>query len=923
MTGIPRVIALTLSAGLLSPAATAAEPAPRGVEFFEKKIRPVLVEHCYRCHSAEAQVKKLRGGLRLDTRAGVHKGGDSGPAVVPGKPEKSLLIKALKHDGDVKMPSQQKKLPDSVIADFEAWVRMGAPDPRDGKTASGFSVEKGRSYWAFQPPHRHPAPKVKAADWPARELDCFVLAEQEKRGLRPVRPATRAELIRRASFDLTGLPPTPEEVEAFEADPAPDAYEKVIERLLASPHYGERWGRHWLDVARYTDDLGGTVGPVPAPNSFRYRDWVIDALNRDLPYDRFVRLQLAGDLVTEPADDWVERLGGLGFQGLGQRFSGNAVGMVKKKAADELDDRVDTVTRSLLGLTLSCARCHDHKFDPIPQADYYSLAAAYNGARWPVQVALASPRDVEALTKWQAEVAALRSKVQRLPAGEARRLGREELPRIASYLLAAWELNVLARQKRPADVSAIARREKLVPAFLARWARALSGGKPFPLLDEWHAEAERAAKEAPAGGAVVAPRALRERAEAVRVKVARALVLQAEVEREANRKKGRRRKVPQPEETLLRVFLLNDNAPFKPAGKEAEALLSGPLRERHEANVAALERLTKTSPPAPLKAPGVNGGGQPMRINVRGNPERLGDEAPPGFLQVLRPPGQARGKAFTRLDLADAIASRDNPLTARVWVNRVWHHHFGRGIVATPGNFGALGARPTHPGLLDTLAVRFMEAGWSTKWLHREIMLSSTYRLGSANDDGNAARDADNHFLWRMAPRRLDFEAWRDAMLAVSGTLDRRMGGSAGQAGKGRRGQLHPDDPANARRTVYSFVSRFEPNPTLTLFDFPEPNVTSERRGVTTVPQQQLFALNSPFALAQAKAFAARVERERKGEKERIERAWRLAYGRAPTDREIELSQGFLREADEGEKRTPWERLCHAILATNEFAFVH
>ncbi|HEX3313519.1 MAG TPA: PSD1 and planctomycete cytochrome C domain-containing protein [Gemmataceae bacterium] len=714
-------------------------------DFFERKIRPVLVEHCYRCHSAEAaKAGKLKGKLRLDTRAGIRAGGETGPAIVPNDVAKSLLIAALRYQ-TLEMPPRGK-LPEPIIADFVRWVEQGAIDPRkDSGTvaAKRIDIEKGRTFWAFQPPRTHPRPTVHRTDWPAQELDWFVLAEMEKRGLTPVRPASRHEWIRRATLDVIGLPPTPDEVDAFEKDDRPGAEARVVDRLLASPHYGERWGRYWLDLARYTDDLGGTVEPVPALNAYRYRDWVVQALNRDLPYDQFVRQQIAGDLIAEPASDAAERLVALGFQGLGQRFSGNAVGMVKMKIADELDDRVDTVSRSLLGLTISCARCHDHKFDPIPQVDYYSLAAAYNGAELSAERPISPPDVVHAYETWS--------------------------------------------------------------------------------------------KESP------------------------------------ERKKSLK------------------------------------------------------APPAPMLTPGVKGGGQAMRINIRGNPERLGDVAAPGFLQLLRPAGSKSPSSFTRLDLANAIAQRDNPLTARVWVNRVWNYHFGRGIVGTLGNFGQLGDRPSHPELLDMLAVRFMESGWSTKKLHREILLSATYRLSSATDDGNASKDADDVFLWRTMPRRLDFEAWRDSMLAVSGTLDPRLGGPPlFKDNPKQTDQLQPNDPNNHRRTIYGFISRFKPSPTLTLFDFPEPNVTSDHRNVTTVPQQQLFALNSPFTLAMARAFAKRIQSETPADDARIQRAWRLAFARPPAPREIEACRAFLRAAGaQTEKMTPWGQLCHSLLTTNEFAFVN
>jgi hypothetical protein len=767
----PGIISIVIG---LATAATAwgqeSQSDPVGFAFFESKVRPLLVEHCYQCHSAQAQNKnKLKANLLLDTREGLRKGGDSGPAVVPGKPSASILLKALRHD-DLRMPPGGK-LPESVISDFEKWIVLGAPDPRDGKVTASTAIDwdMARTWWAFQAPKKSVPPTVKDLSWPKTEMDRFILAALEARGLKPVRPASKQEWLRRATFDLIGLPPSPDEIDAFLRDSSPDAHAKVVDRLLASPHYGERWGRYWLDLARYTDDLGGTVAPKPAPNAYRYRDWVVGAFNRDMPYDEFVRLQLAGDLILEATTDYVQRLGGLGFQGLGQRFSGNAVGMVKKKVADELDDRVDTVTRSFLGLTVACARCHDHKFDPISTVDYYALAAAYNGAKLSEEIALTSPTAIKTREAWQKQVAAITQQIK--GAGKA----------------------------------------PLTP-------------ESRKLLDQLQAE---------------------------------------------------------------------------------------------------LVHLNKEAPAALTRAPAVTGGGQAMRINIRGNPDQLGEIAPPGFLTILKSKHAPRQESFSRLDLANAIASRDNPLTARVYVNRVWHYHFGRGIVGTTSNFGQLGDRPTHPELLDTLAVRFMENGWSTKWLHREIMLSAVYGLSSVPDAKNLAKDADNRYLWRMTPRRLDFEAWRDAMLVVAGNLDPKIGGPPFHD-PAMKSQLHPEDPANRRRTLYGFISRFKPNPTLTLFDFPEPNVTSDQRQATTIPQQQLFALNSPFIVSMAQSFAARLQKTAKTDEARIKIAWQLAYGRLPSERESELAAQFLRQpSTTDEKLTPWERLCHSLLTTNEFAFVH
>jgi len=736
-----RLVVVLLVGCCLTPRA-GAEGDAAGREFFESKIRPVLVEHCYACHSQEAATKKkLRGGLLLDTRDGFLKGGDGGPVVVDGKPDASRLFTALSHNDDLKMPPRGK-LADAVVADFKAWIERGAiltDDTKPVRVAETIDWDKARRYWAFRPPVTASPPAVRDAAWVRRPLDAFVLAELEKRGLRPVAPAAKRDLLRRATFDLVGLPPTPEEMERARNDESADWYEKVVDRLLASPHHGERWGRYWLDVARYAEDKALAMAKA-SPHAWRYRDWVVDALNRDMPYDRFVRLQLAGDLLPDDGDK-AERLAGLGFQGLGAEYHrGNFAAQVM---ADELDDRIDTLSRGLLGLTVACARCHDHKYDPIPTRDYYALGAAYQGSTL-AELPLSEPAVVEKYRAW-----------------------------------------------------------------------------------------EKAVKD-----------------------------LEAAVKKAPDRK-------------------------------------------------AELEKLKAAAPPAPDMVHGVQGGGQAMRIHVRGNVEKLGDDAPPGFLRILRR-GEP-GKTFTRLDLADAIATADNPLTARVIVNRVWHHHFGRGLVGTPSNFGELGDRPTHPDLLDTLAVGFVANGWSLKWLHREILLSATYRLGSATDADNLARDADNRYLWRMSPRRLDVEAWRDALLAVSGRLDPSVGGVS----------LDPASPKNTRRTIYSRVSRSVPNATLTLFDFPDANVTSDRRSTTTVPQQQLFVLNSDFMAETAKAFAARLEQSAQDEASRIDLAFRLAYGRSPTEAERELGQAFLQSVEPGrDKLTPWEQYAQALLATNEFQWV-
>ena len=741
-------------------------PDAKAVEFFEAKIRPVLVEHCYKCHSEEARKnRKLKGDLLLDSKAGLLTGGVTGPALVAGKPGESLLLKALRHEGDLRMP-RDGKLAAAVIADFETWIKLGAPDPRVGdtpKVAQEIDWHKARQFWAFQPPAKSSLPKVKDTAWPRRDIDHFILAELEKRQLKPVRPATKRDLLRRATFDLTGLPPTPEELDTFLKDDSPAAFAKVVDRLLASPHYGERWARYWLDISRYAEDKA-LAFVNSRPHAYRYRDWVVQALNSDMPYDRFVRLQLAGDMVSDPEP--YDKLVALGFQGLGAEYHRGSV--AAQVIADELDDRIDTLTRGLLGLTVACARCHDHKYDPIPTRDYYSLAAAYNGSNLDMRP-LADAQTVEQFRTWEKKVK----------------------------------------------------------------------------------EAEAKAKA------------------------------------------------------------------FKDKKKRTDAEIKE-LADRQE----ELVRLRKAAPPPLPMAHVITGGGTAMRVYKGGNVERLGDPAPPGYLRVLdspRPLGEGPGvraaDKFTRRELADAIATPTNPLTARVIVNRVWHYHFGRGIVGTPSNFGQLGDRPTHPELLDTLAVRFMENGWSLHWLHREIMLSRAYQLSSASVEPNAEKDPENQYLWRHTPARLDFEAWRDTWLAVSGRLNRTQGGPS----------LDLNKADNVRRTLYAKISRVEPNALMTLFDFPDANVSSARRTVTTVPQQQLFVLNSDFTIQTAKAFAARLEKAASTEGDHIILAFRLAYGRDPSEDEKRASQEFLREA-----RTPrpkdrlnaWEQFAQALLASNEFLWV-
>jgi cytochrome c553 len=870
-----RLTTIIIAASICA-APTAAAPLDDATAFFETKIRPVLVEQCYACHGPQKQ----RAGLRLDNKEAILKGGESGPALIPGKIQESLLLRALRHQ-EPKMPPKGK-LPETVIADFARWIEMGAPDPRDGTpttVAKEIDWTEARKFWAFQPPRMPELPRVQNEAWVQTPLDRFILARLEAEKLRPVPPAGKRELLRRASFDLTGLPPSPEETEAFLKDTSADAVAKMVERLLASPHHGERWGRYWLDVARYAEDQAHTFGVKPNSSAWRYRDWVIKALNDDMPYDRFVRLQIAADQIEKEEPARLQHLPALGFFGLGAQYYKNTD--AAKASADELDDRVDTLTRGFLGLTVSCARCHDHKFDPIPQVDYYSLAGIFQSCRL-ANLAVVPREQEERYNAHQERIKKIQGEVQTLVKTEKTRLAEARAHEVARYLLAAWKYD---GQKSKAGE--LARKEGLEQAVLMRCVKYLEKSAP----------ANSAADEAQA----------RARAEAFAKQVQEALA-----------ERGKKPLDKAKRDLLQGLF--GDKGIFTPTDDQATAKLSSDKKEqlkRMKTEVAKLQQ-DDAAKPLPVAHGLVDATPADMKIFLRGNPAKQGEVAPRRFLHVLASNSAA---PFTqgsgRRELAEAIATKDNPLTARVIVNRVWQHHFGRPLVDTPSNLGKLGGRPTHPELLDYLACRLVESGWSLKALHREIMLSAVYQLSSERDEKNFAVDGDNRYLWRMNRRRLDIEAWRDAMLAVADKLDRTLGGPT----------LDLNAGGNVRRTIYAKISRHDLNQLLRLFDFPDANITSERRTETTVPQQQLFVLNSPFIVEMARALAARVQKEAGDEPMRLQRAFHLAYSRPATSAEVNAALGFLAGQDDPSEQTTnrltrWERLAQVLLGSNEFMYI-
>jgi len=1033
------------------------------LEFFEKKIRPVLVEHCYECHSAES--KTLQGGLSLETAQGLAQGGDSGPALIPEKSDQSLIIQALRYES-TQMPPRGK-LPDEVIADFVLWVNSGAADPRVGDSApikKSIDFDQARLFWSFVSPKNPDLPATKRSGWTESSIDHFTLAAMEARQLSPVSKAGKRELIRRACFDLTGLPPTPQEVDSFLADENTNAFAKLIDRLLDSPAYGERWGRYWLDVARYSEDQAHTFSVQPNTHGYRYRDWVIEAFNSDMPFDLFVKYQIAADVMPIDETERLRNLAALGYFGLGAQYYKNTD--AAKAAADELDDRIDTLTRGFLGLTVSCARCHDHKFDPIPQQDYYSLAGVFHSSRLHNAPLVPSP-EVDRYNAAQQKIKQLDEAIQQTIAREGPKLREARISEVKQYLMATRNFQLAKASDPSLKLPSFAKTNGLEASTLKRWIdflKSKEGSPPLALKPWFNAialpsdqqsdqqseaaafafeeyiqlllrqrdgllspeEQSKLTQNAPAGNAryisLMVTRSAPTASIDVEIQGAKELFLvvndggngpscdhadwlepklitasgeidlterkwetvtatygsvnlNKNVSGQALRVAGKSyaKGIGTHSTSVLRFELPDDAKRFVALGgldssgadqggdcgnnarvqfriytesptdiqvgqsdllaeiigekglfamelKEIEAKLPEGFRQTLSAQRSELETLRRESPAIyPMAHVIAEANPSDLQVMVRGNPANRGELAPRRFLRILSnqtPTSFTQGSG--RLELANAIASNENPLTARVMVNRVWQHHFGRGLVGTPDNFGKLGEPPTHPELLEYLTVKFVEQGWSIKSLHREIMLSATYQLSSDRNESNQQIDADNRYLWRMTRRRLDVEAWRDALLATSGRLDGKLQGPS----------TNLADSSNNRRTVYAFISRHELDNMLRLFDFPDANITASVRAETTVPQQQLFVLNSPFMIEQSKAFAARVLIESAdGLEDRIQHAYRLAFGRKASPGELQVGLEYLQAIDPPEQKdlnklNRWERYAQALLASNEFLYI-
>jgi hypothetical protein len=900
----------------------------RSAEFFESHVRPILVEHCQSCHGS----KKQEAGLRLDSRDGLLKGADSGPVIEPGQPGSSPLVDVIGHAGPIKMPPK-RKLPPQAISDLIDWVKLGAPwpDPQRPTAPAVQIAEATKTHWAFQPVRDPPCPTLRRPDWCATSVDPFILARLEAKGLAPSPPADRRTLIRRATFDLTGLPPTPEEIAAFEADQTPDGFARLVDRLLASPHYGERWARHWLDIARYSDTRGYVFFQDSSFHwAYTYRDYVIRAHNGDLPFDRFLVEQLAADRLAQGDDR--RSLAALGFLTLGGRFMNNF--------HDVVDDRIDVVSRGLLGLTITCGRCHDHKFDPVSASDYYALYGVFASADEPaIPPEFNPPPRTESYREFVKELNVREAKLAEFVTAKHKELVDGARSRAAEYLLAAQKA---LDQPSTDDFMLIADGSDLNPKMLLRWQSYLARTrKGFdPVFAPWHAlaavpepELEARAKDlqaelspgrnpARAVNPVVArklaehpPRSLAELARIYGKLLNDAEQLWQESVRRASHSRTAPQPLPDPAlEQLRQVFHAPDappNLPLAPFGDLA-LLPDRPSQAKLQELRTSVQDWLVKGKGAPARAICLQEAAEPIepRVFVRGNPNNLGEAVPrrlPALLLNLHPEPFRDGSG--RLELARAIVDRRNPLTARVLVNRVWMHHFGTPLVATPSDFGLRSEPPSHPELLDHLATSFMDEGWSLKALHRRIMLSSTYQQASGDRSEARAIDPENTLYWRANRRRLDLESTRDALLAVSGRLDRRVCGPS-----------FPSlaEPAARRRTLYAQVDRLRLPGVFRTFDFPDPNATSPRRDQTTVPPQALFLMNHPLVRAAAEALANRPDVCRFVDSDaRFKRLFQIAYGRRPSAEEAALARSFL-----AVQPASWVSFCQALLLANEFVFV-
>ena len=934
-----------------------------GIEFFEKKVRPLLVKHCYECHSTEA--KELKGGLALDSKAGWANGGDSGPAIKPGDVNGSILISAVRYE-DYEMPPKGKMDP-ADIAVFEDWVKMGSPDPRDGQRVAterkSLDLETARQFWAFQPPKFNPAPSVKDETWPRNDIDRFILATLEEQGLAPARDAGARTLVRRITFDLTGLPPTPEDAEAFEngliRNPE-SAFRNLVDRLLESPQFGEHWGRHWLDVARYSDSNGGDFNAT-FHNAWRYRNYVVRAFNQDKPFDQFIREQIAGDLLPSESDEQrAERIVATGFLMLGTKMLSERD--KAKLLMDIVDEQIDTVGRAFMGLTLGCARCHDHKFDPIPTADYYAMAGIFRSTQ------AIDGEFQEYVSKW---------KVIDLPASEDRVAALKEHENATKELKAKLDESKKVFESAKNNLARLTNNE-LGLVFDDVGATLVGQWKPSTYSPNFvgkgyiHDDNQDKGKKSVTFSADLPNTATYEVQLSYTGGDGRANNIPVTIQHAGGVAQLKVNQKPKP--PIDKMFLSLGQFQFE-IGKGASVTISNEgtqghviadavrfieldstgqpvksqnmaeaeARQQAEADIAnaketvtrlesELNQLNEAAPPPLPKALAVveNKNVGDCEVCIRGEHKNRGEKVARGVVRVVSVdntpvfPDSESG----RRQLADWIANPHNPLTARVIVNRIWSHLMGEGIVRSVDNFGHLGQRPSHPELLDRLAVDFTNDGWSVKRLVRRIALSRTYAMSSDHDERMWLADPENQFLWRFHRRRLPAEAIRDSLLTISGQLDPTPGDSP----VSHLGKMVTDNSPTAkdyvrqesnRRSLYMPIIRNELPPILAVFDFADPDLTTGKRNVTNVPAQALLMMNSPFVIDACQHVAKDLlANDSLDNRDRVVRIYELILTRKPTDGEINRALDFVTSQDSSDS-VVWAQLVQVLFASTEFRILN
>jgi hypothetical protein len=917
------------------------EPQAEAAEFFEKKVRPILVTNCAKCHNPKAMV----AGLDLTTAEGFAHGGESGAVVDKAKPEESRLLKVIAYDGTMKMPPTGK-LKDEDLSVLKSWVAMGAPWPGAEKPVApaipkNSSVrdftEKEKAFWSFQPVRDVAPPKVNNAAWVQSPVDAFILAKLEEKGLKPAKPADRLTLLRRATFDLTGLPPTDAEIREFVADNSPDAFKKVVERLLASPRYGERWGRHWLDVARYADSTGNDEDHR-YPHAWKYRDYVIESFNKDVPYNQFVREQVAGDLLPPPEGASVNRRGivATGFLALGAKAI--AQQDKKKMLYDVYDEQLDVLSKGFLGLTLACARCHNHKFDPLLTRDYYAFIGMFASTRSfsnpdsHVSIPLEKPLVPKAeFDKYKAARAEHQAKEKRARLEMETIVDEVKDPLIAKYAPRTAEFMLAAHRVYSGGVLADVAKEKNLPEdILKRWVEIL---KPEDLTPQHLLEWRKAnAAQLPEVAGAYQQRLLA-RLKEWQEKIAKWREEYTKALGENRKLLPDRPKFDAGDDRFFDGVIFANNGPYQVSEKEKDRFTASALQRISELQ-KEIDALKKSAPTEPEMACAIEDQESvAQKVFIRGDYNNEGDVAPKSFPAILAPYDTKPAFAGSgRLQLADWLVRPDHPLTPRVMVNRIWQGHFGEGIVRTPDNFGVMGERPTHLELLDFLAKRFVEDGWSIKSMHRMMVLSSAYQMSSVNMENSADADMDNRLLSRFNRRRLSVEEIRDGLLHIDGTIDFTVGGTM-QAGRGtdgenNQGRLSMNPEKLKRRTVYLPLRRANLPSLLNLFDFGDATTMSGKRQLTNVATQALFWLNSEFLTECSAAFVSSLlAQSDMDDAARIETAYLKILNRraekSEVDDAVKYLNGFRRKfaSDKAEEKG-WQSLVRVLMASNGFVYL-